>query len=132
MQNLILVWVSANGTLPEFAGSGLPHLMPGYTNEPNWWYYCLPYCRQTLESSPDSVLKEKFSAFPSGYSGKATPNAISGSVQKRFLVLDQSWNQTSLIYSSMIGLPIQHLASGTQKLIVVIGCVRKISQLKEI
>ncbi|KAF8406080.1 hypothetical protein HHK36_008160 [Tetracentron sinense] len=110
--------VSGNETLPMpgFGVSELPGLKTGQTNEPHGWFYCLPHYRRALAPAPNSVFKEKkIIPSPYGCHGNATPNAVSESVQKRFLVFDQSGNQTNVFYSSVFGTPVQHPTSGTPK-----------------
>ncbi|KAF8404683.1 hypothetical protein HHK36_009571 [Tetracentron sinense] len=118
--------VSGNRALPEYAASELPGLKTGQAklpglktgqaNEPHGWFYCLPRYRQALAPSPNSDLREKFLPFPYGCHGEATSNAASESIQKRFLVFDQSGNQTNLFYNSVNGTPVRHPISGTPKL----------------
>ncbi|KAK9266166.1 hypothetical protein L1049_000013 [Liquidambar formosana] len=92
---------SANIALPRLATSGLPGLTIGQTNQVNGLFQCLPSHFQTLLPTPNPSLKGKQSAFPDRLCGKATPNSISGSMQKRFLIFDQSQNETRLIFSSV-------------------------------
>nr|DAD22066.1 TPA_asm: hypothetical protein HUJ06_023529 [Nelumbo nucifera] len=96
--------VSTNGTLPGLGVSELPHLKTAQPIVRHGWFYCLPRYRQSLALSPNYVPKEKISSYPNdGCGGEAAPNGTTGSVQKRFLVFDQSPNQTSLIFSSVVG-----------------------------
>nr|DAD40990.1 TPA_asm: hypothetical protein HUJ06_015313 [Nelumbo nucifera] len=107
--------VSANGALPGFEVSGLPHLKIAQANERHGWFYCLPRYRQAFVPSPNYVSKDKYSADPNGASGDATANVVSGSVEKRLLVIDQSSNKTNLIFGSVVGTSMHHPSTRTPK-----------------
>ncbi|XVE95215.1 hypothetical protein REPUB_Repub02eG0076800 [Reevesia pubescens] len=100
--------VSTAGTLPVYANPELPHLRVGQVNEPHGWFYCLPRFRQVFAPASNSFLKEQLSAKPcKNHSENIIPKAGSGCAQKRFLVFDQSGDQTTLIFSSAVGTPIK-------------------------
>ncbi|MCL7035790.1 hypothetical protein MKW94_017261 [Papaver nudicaule] len=98
---------------PGYNAAGLPQSKIGQVNEPNGWFYCLPRHRQTLTPMPSTAPKE-FSPSPYRHGGadgcgaRAVPTSIAGSDQKRFLVFDQSGDQTSLFYSSAVGSNVQN------------------------
>ncbi|XP_043713363.1 transcription factor bHLH143-like [Telopea speciosissima] len=102
---------SANSTLPVpgVAFPELSHLKMAQATESHGWFYFLPRHRQATFALPDCIGTDNFSAFSRGCYGQGltTPNAESGSVQKRFLVFDQSGNQTSFFISSVIGPTVQ-------------------------
>ncbi|XVE55582.1 hypothetical protein DITRI_Ditri03aG0170600 [Diplodiscus trichospermus] len=100
--------VSTTGTLPGYGHPELPHLRVGQVNEPLGWFYCLPHFQQVFAPPPNSFLKEQLLANTyETYSEDFIPKAGSGCSQKRFLVFDQSGDQTTLILSSAIGNPIK-------------------------
>lgn len=102
-----------NGSFPAYESSKLPHSRVGQANEPHGWFYCLPRFRQAftpaLNSNPKGRLPVN-NAYESCMEA-VTPNVGSGSAQKRFLVIDQSRDQTTMIFSSGIGTPVQFLTS---------------------
>ncbi|XP_015060155.1 transcription factor bHLH143-like isoform X1 [Solanum pennellii] len=76
------------------------------------WFYCLPQLHQGFAPVLSTIPNEKFapqSVDKSGVNEEA--NAGPGSAQKRFLVFDQSGDQTTLLYSSPNGTPVQCLPS---------------------
>ncbi|KAI3947620.1 hypothetical protein MKX01_034285 [Papaver californicum] len=108
--------VPPNASLPGHNVAGLPQPKIGQVNEPNGWFYCLPRHRQTLTHMPNSAPKE-FSSSPYRHGGDgcgagAVPSSLAGSDQKRFLVFDQSGDQTSLFYSSAVGSNVQNPCYG--------------------
>ncbi|XVE60571.1 hypothetical protein DITRI_Ditri05aG0139300 [Diplodiscus trichospermus] len=104
--------VSATGTLPVYVNSELPHLRVGQVNEPRGWFYCLPRFRQVFAPVSNYAFKEQLLANPcENHTEKIIPKAVSGCAQKRFLVFDQSGDQTTLICSSAFGTPIKCLTS---------------------
>ncbi|XP_022735171.1 transcription factor bHLH145-like isoform X1 [Durio zibethinus] len=95
-------------TLPVYGHPELPHLRVGQVNESRGWFYCLPHFRQVFAPTSNSFLKEQHRANP--YETRlenVIPKAGSGCAQKRFLVFDQSGDQTTLIFSSAFGTPIK-------------------------
>lgn len=108
--------VPTSGSLTAHAFSVLPHSRPSQPNEPHGWFYCLPRFRQAFTHASNSILKEKLPAGPYGNSRVVNaPNVISECAQKRFLVFDQSGDQTTLVFSSVIGTPGQCLTSWSPK-----------------
>lgn len=104
---------TTNENLPASAFSEVPQ-QTGQVNEPHGWFYCLPRFRQAFIPGSSSIFKEKHTAGASPYEickEGNSPNTLSGCPQKRFLVFDQSGDQTTLIFSSGIGTPVQCLTS---------------------
>lgn len=106
--------VARNETMPSYASSAQPHLQLGHSNEPHGWFYCLPRFRQAFMPAPNFAVHEKL---PVGHvKGLREEIAPNGESQKQFLVIDQTGDQTTFIYSSGgLGNPIdQCLASWHQ------------------
>ena len=96
--------VSVPRTLPDYANPGIiPQLQVGQVNEPCGWFYCSPHYWQGL--LPASTNPYEY------YNEKIVSKAGLGCAQKRFLVFDQSGDQTTLIFSSAIGTPTKCLSS---------------------
>lgn len=109
--------VSANGTLPGFLFSGVPHVKASQPNNPHDWFNCSPRFSQAFTSVPHSIFKRKIPAGPSdNHEELITPNPASWCARKRFLVFDQSGDQTTLILSSAVGTPVQCLTYCGSKL----------------
>ncbi|OIW16612.1 hypothetical protein TanjilG_02818 [Lupinus angustifolius] len=105
-----------NVTMPAYASSVLPHLQFGHPNEPRGWFYCLPRFRQAFTPSPNLTTEEKQpGGHVKGFEGEIRANAGSGFPQKRFLVVDQTADQTTLVYSSKFGNPVDCRASWDSK-----------------
>ncbi|KAE8056972.1 hypothetical protein FH972_013701 [Carpinus fangiana] len=103
-----------NGTVPVYASSKLlPHSRVGQATEHHGWFYCLPRFRQSFTPYSNYTIGDGIlPAEPYQSCGEAiTPNAGSDCGQKRFVVVDQSRDQTTLIFSSGIGSPVQCLTS---------------------
>ncbi|RVW65315.1 Transcription factor bHLH145 [Vitis vinifera] len=78
--------------------------------------YMNPCPNLAFTHASNSILKEKLPAGPYGNSRVVNaPNVISECAQKRFLVFDQSGDQTTLVFSSVIGTPGQCLTSWSPK-----------------
>uniref|UniRef100_A0A5B7AI55 BHLH domain-containing protein n=1 Tax=Davidia involucrata TaxID=16924 RepID=A0A5B7AI55_DAVIN len=92
---------SSNVASPGIAVSGLPGLKTGQTNGAHGLFHFSPPRLESLLSTSYPYLKEKQPASSYGLGVKATPNAVYGSIQKRFLIFDQSRNQTRLILTSV-------------------------------
>ncbi|KAJ1377070.1 putative transcription factor [Sesbania bispinosa] len=110
--------VTRNEKVPAYASSSLPHLQLGRgSNEPHGWFYCLPRFRQGFTPAPNFPAEAKP---PAGHvksvRGEIAPNGDSSFPQKQFLVIDQTGDQTTLIYSSRFGSPVECLASLDSKL----------------
>lgn len=105
--------VPSSGSSAAHAFSVLPHSRPCPANEPHGWFYCLPRYRQAFSYASTPILKEKLPVVgPYGNSRVVNPpDIISECPQKRFLVFDQSGDQTTLVFSSVIGAPGQCLTS---------------------
>ncbi|CAI9116184.1 OLC1v1017270C1 [Oldenlandia corymbosa var. corymbosa] len=105
--------LSINGTPPKFTFSGLPHLKACEPTQPCNWFNSLPHYPQAFTHGVNSLYKEKLSSEPiekCGRTGLSNPGT-----QKKFLVFDQSGDQTTLIYSSGLGAPVQCLTSWNAK-----------------
>ncbi|GLT93741.1 hypothetical protein SLE2022_115170 [Rubroshorea leprosula] len=99
---------TASGALSVYANTELPHLQVGQVNELRGCFDCLPRFRQAFTPASNPILKEQLLANVSDNHGEATaPKAGSGCTQKRFLVFDQSGDQTTLIFSPALGTPVQ-------------------------
>ncbi|KAL5777331.1 hypothetical protein ACOSP7_010257 [Xanthoceras sorbifolium] len=108
--------VSPNGTLPVNGYLGLPHSHVVQTNENPGWFYCLPRFRQAFTPVFNSILKEQLPASHCEHFGETIkPKAGPGCAQKKFLVFDQSGDQTTLIFSSGIGNPVKCPTSWSPK-----------------
>ncbi|KAK7275822.1 hypothetical protein RIF29_16946 [Crotalaria pallida] len=99
-----------NVTMP--VSSALPHMRFGHSNVPHGWFYCLPRFRQGFTPAPNFTTEDILhSGNVKGVGGEISPIGESDSQQKRFLVIDQTADQTTLIYSSRFGNPVDPLAS---------------------
>ncbi|OIW04304.1 hypothetical protein TanjilG_32496 [Lupinus angustifolius] len=106
-----------NVTMPAYMSSALPHLQFGHSNEPHGWFYCLPRFRQAFTPAPNLTTEEKLRAgHVKGFEEEIRPNVESGFLQKQFLVIDQTADRTTLIYSSRFGNPAECLASWDSRL----------------
>ncbi|MCD7461282.1 hypothetical protein HAX54_045819 [Datura stramonium] len=95
-----------------FSFSGLLESKASQPTEAHNWFYCLPQLRQGFAPVLSTIVKEKL--VPQSVDllgGNKEANAGPGSAQKRFLVFDQSGDQTTLLYSSPNGTPVQCLPS---------------------
>ncbi|XP_042992158.1 transcription factor bHLH145-like [Carya illinoinensis] len=103
------------GTLPVYASSKLPHSWVGQANEPHGWFHCLPRFRQSFTPALNqsiAVCQGRLPTNPYESCREAIPlNAGSGCVQKKFAAVDKLRDQTTLIFSSGIGTPVQCLTS---------------------
>ncbi|XP_055810336.1 transcription factor bHLH143-like [Solanum dulcamara] len=103
--------VPVKGDSP-FSFSGLQESKASQPTEPHNWFNCLPRFCQGFAPGLSTIAKEKFAPQSVDNSGgNKEANAGSGSVQKRFLVFDQSGDQTTLLYSSPNDTPVQCLPS---------------------
>jgi hypothetical protein len=110
--------ISRNEAVPTYESSALPHMQLGNSNEPHGWFYCLPRFRQGFTCPPNFTSEEKLPQ-PShlkGFKEEIAPNGELGFPQKQFLVIDQTGDQTTLIYSSRFGSPVECLGSWDSKL----------------
>ncbi|GMI82797.1 hypothetical protein HRI_001949000 [Hibiscus trionum] len=110
--NLGTNMVSATGVSPVHANPEIPCLRVRQVNEPRGWFYCLPRFRQVFAPPSNSFLKEQPPTTPyENGKGSGILKAGSGVTEKRFLVFDQSGDQTTLIFSSASGTPTKCLTS---------------------
>ncbi|KAG4147456.1 hypothetical protein ERO13_D05G224000v2, partial [Gossypium hirsutum] len=104
--------VSATGTSPVYANPELHHFGVSQRNEPRGWFYCLPRFRQVFEPASNPLLKEQHLADRyENLKESGTSKAGTGAAEKRFLVFDQSGDQTTLIFSSAFGTHTKCLSS---------------------
>ncbi|XP_047341449.1 transcription factor SAC51-like [Impatiens glandulifera] len=101
----------ANGFLPGYPyNTGIPQTKVGQLPEQFGWSYCLPRFRQAFTS-----MQNKSAVQRENLKESVEPNPVSLQ-QKRFLVFDQSGDQTTLMFSSGIGNQVPGSASLTPKL----------------
>jgi hypothetical protein len=99
--------ISTDGISPENPKS--LHFREGQVNEPYGWFYCLPRFRQGFTPLSNSIVKEQLPAGLYGNHGESLmPSTGPDPAQKRFLVFEQSGDQTTLIFSSGVGTPVQY------------------------
>jgi len=98
--------------------SGFPHSKAIQPSEPHGWFNFSPRFQQAFTPLPSTTFHEKIPAGPDGNSVEViqTDAKASGRDQKRFLVFDQSVDQTTLVFSSGIDTPVQCLTSLGPKL----------------
>ncbi|ESW13238.1 hypothetical protein PHAVU_008G179500 [Phaseolus vulgaris] len=110
--------VSRDVTMPAYVSSGLPHSQLGHTGEPHGWFYCLPRFRQGFTTpARNFTAEEKLPAsHGKGFREEIAPVGASGFPQKQFLVIDRTADQTTLVYSSRFGRPVECLTSWDSKL----------------
>lgn len=92
--------VSADGVVPMFSFPEVSHTKASQLTDPCGWFYCFPRFHQTFASLP----------MGEHCTGLGDSNTNPGSAQKRFVVFDQSGDQTTLIFSSGSG-PLNYLPS---------------------
>ncbi|OWM67731.1 hypothetical protein CDL15_Pgr019232 [Punica granatum] len=91
-----------------YAFPKVPNSRIGHFNQPQGWFYCLPRFRQAFTPGPNySALKEKL---PIDCYGNSNLNA-----EKKFLVFDQSGDQTTVMVSSGPGTTFRCMTSWTLK-----------------
>ncbi|CAN1340823.1 Transcription factor bHLH145 [Linum perenne] len=113
--------VSNDGNLSAHPYNELPHSRVGLTSENGGWFYGVSPSplRQAFLPAPELAIKERLYSAPHGNCrSMINPNVESGSGQKRFLVFDQSGDQTTLIFSSRVGPPAECFTSWSPKPVV--------------
>lgn len=104
--------VPTNGNSPFFTFSGLPESNTNWPTETCNWLHYSPQLYQGFNPVSTALPKEKFAPRAlENLEGNKLPNGGTTSSQKRFLVFDQSGDQTTLIYNSANGTPVQCPAS---------------------
>lgn len=104
--------VPTNGNSPFFTFSGLPVSNTSWPTETCNWLYYSPQLYQGLNPVLSTLPKETFAPRAlENLEGNKHPNGGTTSAHKRFLVFDQSGDQTTLIYNSANGTPVQCPAS---------------------
>ncbi|KAG5052601.1 hypothetical protein JHK87_004799 [Glycine soja] len=110
--------VTRNSAMPAYASSALPHSQLGHSGEPHGWFYCLPRFRQGFTTPAQTFNAEE--KLPAGHANglgvEVAPNRESGFPQKQLLVIDQTGDQTTLVYSSRFGGPVDCHVSWDSKL----------------
>ncbi|GAA0148155.1 hypothetical protein LIER_07676 [Lithospermum erythrorhizon] len=103
--------VSPNGLSPSFASTGPSQLRASQPDDTGNGFCSFRRFHQTF--GPVLSPVPEGNKLPTGTIGKneGQGNLTLGTSQKRFLVFDQSGDQTTLLYSSRIGTPIQPLYS---------------------
>lgn len=92
--------LSANVAFQRFSVSGLPVLETGQANVANGLSYCLPPLIESSISPSNPYIKEPQYAFPRRLGIKTTPDDVTSSNHKRFLIFDQSGHHTRFFLSS--------------------------------
>ncbi|XP_055833573.1 transcription factor bHLH143-like [Solanum dulcamara] len=104
--------VPMNGNSPFFTFSGLPESHASWPTETCNWLYYSPQFYQGFNPVSTTLPKEKSAPRAlENLDGNKHPNGGTTSAQKRFLVFDQSGDQTTLVYNSANGTPVQCPAS---------------------
>ncbi|XP_052205618.1 transcription factor bHLH143-like [Diospyros lotus] len=92
--------VSTDVTFPGFGVPGLRGPGIGQSNGVPGWFQHRPHHRlENLPATLGPYLQEKPYAICHGHGVEATPNAVSGSTQKKFIIFDHSGNHTRLFFS---------------------------------
>lgn len=99
--------VSTNGSMPIHGSFGLPQAEISQQFEPRNWSYCLPRFRQAFTPVLNTASPYKNCGDPVASNAQSTP--------KRFLVFDQSGDQTTLMFSSGISSPVNNMPSWCPK-----------------
>nr|GLL18359.1 transcription factor bHLH143-like [Ipomoea trifida] len=93
--------ISTNGNFPLSSYTAPLQFKANQPNEPRNWFYGLPNFDQGSNPFLKSVTKEKDPAASVQNLGRiGNPDAVAGCAQRKFLVFDQSGDQTRLLYSS--------------------------------
>ncbi|KAL8145440.1 transcription factor bHLH145-like [Apium graveolens] len=102
-------FVSTNGIMPMHGSTGLPQVKADQPFQPHNWLYCLPRYRQAFTPVLNSASPYKNSRDAVASNAQSTP--------KRFLVFDQSGDQTTMMFSSGTGIsgPVHNMPSWRPK-----------------
>lgn len=108
--------ILTNGNFPLSSFTAPLQFKANQPNEPRNWYYGLPNFHQGLNPLLKSVTKEKD---PSGsvenHGRIGNPSTVAGCAHRKFLVFDQSGDQTRLLYNSANDTPAQGVLPWLQK-----------------
>lgn len=106
-------FTSTTGVLPMHGFSGMPHAKASQPNEPRGWFYCLPRFRQAFVPVLNSASPYKSCGDSVPFETQCPPKMPldTQSAPKRFLVFDQSGDQTTLIFGSGINGPVNNVPS---------------------
>lgn len=125
--------VPMNGDSPFFTFSGLPESNASRPTEPCNWLYYSPQFYQGFNPVSTTLPKEKFAPRAlENLGGNKHPNGDTISAQKRFLVFDQSGDQTTLIYNSANDTPVQCPASLNPKAPSLYNLIKEDPEIKGI
>lgn len=104
---------STNGVFPWSPFSGFSHSKATQPIEPHAWFNFPPRFQQAFTPPRDTTFIEMIPSGPRENRVEVIQpdDKASGRDQKRFLVFDQSGDQTTLMFSSGIGTPAQCLTS---------------------
>lgn len=104
---------TSTGILPEHGFSGMPQAKASQPYEPRGWFYCLPRFRQAFAPVLNSASPYKNCGDPVAFNTQGPPKMSldTQSAPKRFLVFDQSGDQTTLIFGSGINSPVNNMPS---------------------
>lgn len=123
--------VPMNGNSPFFTFSGLPESNASRPTEPCNWLYYSPQFYQGFNPVSTTLSKEKFAPRAlENLGGNEHPNGDTISAQKRFLVFDQSGDQTTLIYNSANDTPVQCSASLNPKAPSLYNLIKEDPEIK--
>lgn len=116
-QNGCINMMPENYTMPDSVPSMLPCSQLAQSFEPYGWSHGSPHFQQAFIPAPNFTLESKLPAsHEKGIGEEIAPDRIPGFPKKRFIVIDQTVNQTAFIYSPGFGSPIECLASWHSKL----------------
>lgn len=106
-------FTSTTGVLPMHGFSGMPQSKASQPNEPRGWFYCLPRFRQAFGPVLNSASPYKSCGKSEPFDTPSPPKMSldTQSAPKRFLVFDQSGDQTTLIFGSGINGPVNNMPS---------------------
>lgn len=100
-------FASTNGIMPMHGSSGLPQVKADQPFQPRNWLHCLPRFRQAFTPVLNSASPYKNCGDTVASNAQSTP--------KRFLVFDQSGDQTIMMFSSGISGPVNNMPSWRPK-----------------
>uniref|UniRef100_A0A162AE00 BHLH domain-containing protein n=3 Tax=Daucus carota subsp. sativus TaxID=79200 RepID=A0A162AE00_DAUCS len=111
--NLCSNFTSTTGVLPMHGFYGMPQVKDSQPNEPRGWFYCLPRFRQAFTPVLNSASPYKNCGDSVPFDTQSPPKMSldTQSASKRFLVFDQSGDQTTLIFGSGINSPVSNMPS---------------------
>lgn len=104
-------FTSTTGILPVHGFTGMPQAKASQPNEAQGWFYCLPRFRQAFAPVLNSASPYKNCGNSVPFDTQSPPkmSVDTQSAPKRFLVFDQSGDQTTLIFGSGINGPVNNM-----------------------